>query len=40
MQKVFLYDPTLIHSTWIIDQQTDGRIDDRQMTMVSSTPTA
>ena len=40
MQKVFLYDPTLIHNTSITDRQTDGQTDERQTTMVTSTPTA
>jgi len=40
VQKVFFYDPTLIHNTSVTDRQTDGRTDERQTTMVPSTPTA
>jgi len=28
VQKVFLYDPKLIHNTFITDRQTDGRETD------------
>jgi len=39
VQKVFLYDPTLIHNTFVTNRQTNGQTRDKT-TMVPSTPAA